>query len=66
MAKMFCVDENNVFQIGRLLKRQVDQEYIILSKWDKFADIAQWCDKYQNVRIITVPLERLDKNMHLQ
>lgn len=66
MAKMFCIDSQNVEQIKRLLQRKIDQEYVILSKWNTYADIAQWCDKYQNVRIVTVPLDRLDRSMHLQ
>lgn len=66
MAKMFCVDDYSVSQIQRLINRKVDQEYIIIQKWDKYCDIAQWCDKYQNVRIITVPADKLEKRMALQ
>lgn len=60
MAKFFNLEAEHVNSINKLIKNKRNNEYVVLAESNGFADIAQWSDKYQNVRIITVRSANLD------
>lgn len=65
MTKFFNLEEEHVKKIYALTKLKNDNQYVVLQHGHRFSDIAQWSDKYQNVRIITVPTEKLDRRLEL-
>lgn len=60
MAKFFNLEAEHINSINRLIQNKRDNEYVVLSEANGFTDIAQWSDKYQNVRIVTVRSVNLD------
>lgn len=60
MAKFFTVQEDQVHRIGKLFENQREGEYVVLQQSNGFSDIAQYSEKYQAVKVITVPSNRLD------
>lgn len=60
MQHIFAITEKNLVGVNALAKHKLDGEFIILSYSGSFCDIAQWSDKYQNVKILTVPTSKLD------
>lgn len=65
MTKFFTIEDNQLPYIVQLMKRQVDQEYVILRCSNGYADICQYSGKYQNVHLVTVPENRLDDGLRL-
>lgn len=65
MAKMYFVENEQVELIEQLFKNCIDNQYIVLTKNNTLADIAQYSCKYQNVHINTVPVDRLDPRLQL-
>lgn len=65
MQHIFAITENKRDWVNKLFERKCDGEYIVLNMSNGFCDIAQWSDKYQNVKILTLPIESLDKTMRL-
>lgn len=60
MAKFFNLEAEHINSINRLVANRRDNEYVVLAESNGFTDIAQWSDKYQNVRIVTVRSCNLD------
>lgn len=65
MAKFFNIEEDVLVGINRLMQVKRDRLYVVLQEANGFTDIAQYSDKYQNIRIVTVPSDRLDKSNRL-
>lgn len=59
---IFAIEESKVKYIQSLFIRKIDNEYVVLSSNRGWCDIAQWKDKYQNVAILTLPENTLDRN----
>lgn len=60
MSKFFNLEAEHVNSINKLVQNKRNNEYVVLQESNGFTDIAQWSDKYQNVRIITVRSANLD------
>lgn len=65
MAKFFTIQSDQIRQIEKLIHNARDNEYVVLQQSNGFSDIAQWSDKYQCVKVITVPTDRLDWTQRL-
>lgn len=65
MAKFFNLEESAITGINRLWQRKYNNEYVVLGQANGFTDIAQYSDKYQNIRIVTVRTENLDLSSRL-
>lgn len=65
MQHIFTITEDKLARVNQLARNKCDGEYVILTMSNGFCDIAQWSDKYQNVKIITLPYDRLDSTMRL-
>lgn len=63
--KFFTIEESALVHINQLMRRKVDQEYVVLSKYGSVTDICQYSGKYANVHIVTVPTDRLDPGLRL-
>lgn len=63
--KLYFIEEKQANVILELLQRKHDNEYIILYKNNKYADIAQYSEKYSNVHLATVLVDRLNPNDEL-
>lgn len=61
MAKMFFLNNDKLERIKNLMETGGDGDFIILDEKNDFADIAQFCEDYHNVRLVTVPSKRLDR-----
>lgn len=61
MAHMFILNEKQVKLIQELLTNKFNNEYVLLNEGNGFADIAQYSEKYDNVRLVTVRNDRLTK-----
>lgn len=59
MAHIFAITESQLLKVNKLARDKFDGEFTILSKGDVFSDIAQWSEKYQNVKVVTVPTDKL-------
>ena len=59
MAKFFTLEEKQVQNIMKLFERKFNNEYVLIQSSNGFTDIAQYSDKYQNVRLCTVKSENL-------
>lgn len=62
MAKFYTLEERQVKRILTLFERKFNNEYVLLADSNGFSDIAQYSEKYQNVRLCTVRSENLDKD----
>lgn len=60
MSKFVLVQEDDLKQMRRLFDNARDNEYVLLSESNGFSDIAQYSDKYQAIRIVTVVSKHLD------
>lgn len=65
MQHFFFIEENNLKAIQRLFENKLNYQYVVLCYSDGYCDIAQYVDKYQNVKIITVQADKLDKSKEL-
>lgn len=63
--KLYFIEEKQAKVILELLQRKNDNEYIILYKNNQFADIAQYSQKYSNVHLATVMIDKLDPTNEL-
>lgn len=63
MSHMFFITGNEIDKINMLFRLKKEGQYVVLSESNGFSDIAQWSSQYQNVKIITVPTYKLDKEM---
>lgn len=65
MQHIFCITEDKMDKVVQLSRNKLDGEFVVLTVSNGFCDIAQWSDKYQNVKIITLPYDRLNMSMRL-
>ena len=63
MQHIFAVTEKQLDIINLIMRNKCEGEFCILSYGGSFCDIAQWSDKYQNVKILSVPTIKLDMSM---
>lgn len=63
MQHIFAITEKQLAAINEIMRNKMEGEFIILSFGGSFCDIAQWSDKYQNVKILSVPTIKLDMSM---
>lgn len=66
MQHIFAITEDKKMAINMLFQNKCEGEFVVLSMSNGFCDIAQWSDKYQNVKILTLPSDRLDMTMRLR
>ena len=66
MQHIFAITDEHLEKVNKIARNKFDGEFVILSYGGTFCDIAQWSDKYQNVKIITVPTSRLDMSKAVQ
>lgn len=65
MAKFTIISKDKVDEILMLYKMQVDNSYIVLEEYNEFSTICQYSSKYDQVKMITVKTENLDKSKWL-
>lgn len=61
-SHFFFIEEEQVPYLNTLIKNKRDGQYVILAKSNGFCDIAQYSDKFANIKIITVKQESLKPN----
>lgn len=61
MAHFIFLTEDQVNDIKTLFKNRFNNEYIVLNEGNGFSDIAQFSEKYDNVRLVTVRNDKLSK-----
>ena len=66
MQHIFAITEKQLDAVNKIARNKFEGEFTILSYSGSFCDIAQWSDKYQNVKILTVPTSRLDMSKSVQ
>lgn len=62
----FFLEQLDLIKCKQLLDESIDGLYFILSKNEKYSDIVQYSKKYDNLRVITVYSDNLDKNLELK
>lgn len=62
MQHIFAITESQLKKVNIIASHKFDGEFTVLSRGETFSDIAQWSDKYQNVKILTVPTQKLNWN----
>ena len=65
MSHFFLIEEKHIRDLQKLFGHKDDGEYTVLCRSNGFADIAQYCEKYGTLRIITVPADKLKKEKEL-
>lgn len=65
MPKLFFIEDEHIKLMNELMKRRIDNEYIVLNSNNQLCDIAQYSCKYMNIHIATVPTEKLDSRYRL-
>lgn len=65
MTKMYFLENEHVNMFEQLFNNSIDNQYVILNKHSTLADIAQYSQKYMNIHINTVPVDRLDPSLEL-
>ena len=65
MAKFTIISKDKVDELLMLYKMQVDNSYIVLEEYNEFSTICQYSSKYDQVKMITVKTENLDKSKWL-
>lgn len=67
MASMhfFYLEENRLNGLFKLFKNKQDGQYMVLNESNGYSDIAQYSEKYQNIRIISVKTDHLKKEDEL-
>lgn len=64
-TKFYTLEQNQVEYIRILFEHKIDNEYVILNQFNNLCDIAQYSSKYQNVHLVTVPIQKLDSRKEL-
>lgn len=64
-SKMFFLSKETLDGINYLFQKGTDGSYIVINEKNGFADIAQLCLDYDNVRLVTVRSDRLDKRLQV-
>lgn len=63
MQHIFAITEDHLEKVIKIARSKQEGEFVILSYGGTFCDIAQWSNKYQNIKIVTVPTSKLDMSM---
>lgn len=66
MAKFTIIRRELVDELGMLYHMKVDNAYVVVEEFNEFSTIAQYSAKYDQVKLITVKTENLDKTKRLQ
>lgn len=66
MQHIFCITEDKFRLLPLLIQYKSDKEFVILKDDNNFCDIAQWSNKYQNIKILTVRKDNLDMRYHIK
>jgi len=64
-SHFFFLEDNHIALLSRLFRDCVDGAYFVLSSSRDFSDIAQYSEKYQNVKVITVRTDNLDERLRI-
>lgn len=59
-SHFFFIEENHLPYILKLFSHKNNGEYVVLNESNGFSDIAQYSEKYENIRVITVPTNKLN------
>ena len=62
MQHIYALKEHHLAKLKTLFVHKFEGEFFELSRANGFSEIAQWSDKYQNVKILSVPTDRLNFN----
>lgn len=62
MSHMFFITGDKIEKVNMLFRLKREGQYVVLNEGNGFSDIAQWVDKYQNVKILTVPTYKLEQD----
>lgn len=60
MSKFIVVERKQIPDVLKLYDLKMDNAYVVLSRWNDFADICQYSSKYDSVHLLTVPAYQLD------
>lgn len=63
MSHMFFITGANIEKVNMLFRLKKEGQYVVLNEGNGFTDIAQWSNQYQNVKILTVPTYKLEKEL---
>ena len=66
MSHFFFIEDYQIASLEKLILRKNDGEYIVLASSNGFSDIAQYTDKFQDLKIIAVPSRKLDPKKELR
>ena len=61
MSKFFYVNREQLDEIGALLDKQSDRDFILLQRGEKFSDVVKYNRKYDTAVFLTVTNESLRK-----
>lgn len=65
MKKFYIIPLDDVSKIKRLYSNRINNQYIVLSYYEEYSDIAQYSLKYDMVSIKTVKTSNLDTTKEL-
>lgn len=63
---IFSITEEKFKLLPLLISFKSDNEFVILKDDRDFCDIAQWSNKYQNIKILTVRKDNLDMRYEIK
>lgn len=64
-SHFFFIEDKHIAALSRLFRDAIDGAYIVLASSRDFSDIAQYSEKYQNVKVITVRTDNLDERLRI-
>lgn len=65
MSKFIILDRDSIYNLRPLYEAKNDNAYIVLEEYNGYSTIAQYSYKYDNIKIVTVLTDNLDKNKAL-
>lgn len=65
MAHMFFVQAEQIRKIEEVALNRIDGQYFVIQESNGWCDIAQWSDKYQNLKILVCKRDSLDERKRL-
>lgn len=66
MAKFTIIKRDHVDQLLMLYAMRIDNSYIVIDSNNGFSTIAQYSEKYKQVKLITVPTDQLNTSLELR
>lgn len=64
-TKFYTLEQSQLVLVQMLFEHKIDNEYVILNKYNNYCDIVQYSQKYQNVHFVSVPQNKLDTTKEL-